>query len=418
MRALIEQKRLSLAVVLLVVVAIAMAGCPSQETVPPDEIMPPDVEGPEAAVGEPIKVGAIFATTGPASALGEPEANTAMMLQEQINAEGGINGRPIEIIVRDTKGQETEGLTVTKELIDNENVVAIVGPSRSGTTMAIIEEVEASQIPLLSCAAARAITEPVKEWVFSTPQSDADAVTKIYEYLGDEDLTGVAVITASSGYGQQGLIQLEELAPDAGIEIVAKEEFADTDNDMTVQLTKIKNSDAQALICWGIGPAPAQIAKQAKQLELGIPVIMSHGVANRRFIEGAGEGAEGVILPAGKLLVAEQLSDDDPQKELLLEYANAYEEKYGSPADTFGGHAWDAVMLVKNAIEQNGAESAQIREGIENTEGFVGIGGTFSFSADSHYGLSPDAFVMITIKDGDWLLMENGGASADAEGAE
>jgi len=399
--------------VALVAMVALIAGCPSQqETAPPEDVNPPDAEVGEAAQGGPIKIGGIFATTGPASSLGEPEANTAMMLQEQINADGGINGREIEIVIRDTKGQETEGLTAVKELIEKEGVVAIVGPSRSGTTMAIIEEIESSEIPLLSCAAARAITEPVKTWVFNTPQSDEDAVTKIYNYLGDEDINNVAVITASSGYGQQGLIQLEELAPGAGIEIVAKEEFADTDNDMTVQLTKIKNSDAQALICWGIGPAPAQIAKQAKQLDIGMPVIMSHGVANRRFIEGAGEGAEGVILPAGKLLVANQLPDDDPQKELLLEYASNYEDKYGQPADTFGGHAWDAVMLVVNAIENNGAEPAQIREGVENTQGFVGIGGVFNFSADSHYGLSPDAFEMVTIENGDWVLI--GGEGGDA----
>jgi branched-chain amino acid transport system substrate-binding protein len=407
MRKLTQKKGLLVLIALVAVLAL-IAGCPGEETTtPPVDPDAPDVDVTGATTdAEPIKIGGIFATTGPASALGEPEANTAMMLQKQINADGGIDGREIEIVIRDTKGQETEGLTAVKELIDKEGVVAIVGPSRSGTTMAIIEEVQASEIPLLSCAAARAITDPVKEWVFNTPQSDEDAVTKIYDYLGNEGVEKIAVITASSGFGQQGLIQLEKLAPDADLEIVANEEFADSDKNMEVQLTNIKNSDAEAMICWGVGPAPSLIAKQAKQLDLGIPVIMSHGVANRRFIEGAGDGAEGVILPAGKLLVAEQLPEDDPQKELLLEYAANYQEEYGKPADTFGGHAWDAVMLTVNAIEENGAEPAQIREGVENTTGFVGIGGTFNFSPDSHYGLSPDAFVMVTIEDGDWVLMD------------
>lgn len=410
MRTLMEKTGLLFALLALVAVMVMIAGCPSGDgtTVPPDDAIPPDIEAAdiEGPSGEPIKIGGIFATTGPASSLGEPEANTALMLMEQINEEGGVDGRELEILIRDTKGQETEGLTVVKELIDRENVVAIVGPSRSGTTMAIIEEVQASEIPLVSCAAARAITDPVKEWVFNTPQSDEDAVAKIFEYCDTQGIAKIATITASSGFGIEGLKQLEKLAPDAGIEIVTKEEFADSDKDMTAQLTKIKNSGAEAMICWGIGPAPSLIAKQAKQLEIGMPVIMSHGVANKRFIEGAGEGAEGVILPAGKLLVAEQLPDDDAQKELLLEYAANYEEKFDQPADTFGGHAWDAVMLVVNAIEENGAEPAQIRDGIENTEGFMGIGGTFNFSADSHYGLSPDAFVMVTIEDGDWVLMD------------
>lgn len=405
MRTITDAKRSSLVLVALLTVALVIAGCPGEP--PAEEVMiDPTPPTDDVVDGEPIKIGGIFALTGPASSLGEPEGNTAQMLEEQINAEGGINGRPIEILIRDTKGQETETLTVVKELIDREGVVAIVGPSRSGTTMAIIEEVQSKQIPLLSCAAARAITDPVKEWVFNTPQSDQDAVARIFEYLNEQGINQIALITASDGFGQEGLIQLEALAPDAGMQIVAKEEFADTDNDMTVQLTKIKNTDAAALICWGIGPAPAQIARQAKQLDLGIPVIMSHGVANRRFIEGAGSGAEGVILPAGKLLVANQLPDDDPQKELLLEYAEAYEEKFNKPADTFGGHAWDAVMLVVNAIETHGAEPAQIRDGVESTEGFIGIGGIFNFSEDSHYGLSPDAFVMVTIEDGNWVLMD------------
>ena len=328
------------------------------------------------------------------------------MLQEQINADGGINGRPIEILIRDTKGDEVEGLTVTRELIEKENVVAIVGPSRSGTTMAIIEMIESSEIPLVSCVAARAITDPVKKWVFNTPQTDEDAVAKIFEYCNANGIAKVAAITASDGFGIEGLKQIEKLAPTSNIEVVAKEEFSDTDKDMTTQLTKIKDSGAEAMICWGIGPSPSLVAKQANELDLGMPVIMSHGVANRRFIEGAGAGAEGVILPAGKLLVANQLPDDDPQKELLLEYASAFEEKYDKPADTFGGHAWDAIMLVVNAIETGGAEPAQIRDAIEGTTEFHGIGGTFNFSAESHYGLSPDAFVMITIKDGEWALPE------------
>ncbi|MGI5817651.1 MAG: ABC transporter substrate-binding protein [Armatimonadota bacterium] len=405
MRTVLMRRGSMLLLLALMGVGVMIAGCPSSEEMvpPPDTLEPLDET---QTLGDPIKIGGIFATTGPASALGEPEANTAMMLQEQINAEGGIDGRPIEIVIRDTKGEETETLTVVKELIEKENVVALVGPSRSGTTMAIIEEVQAQEIPLVSCAAARAITEPVKEWVFSTPQSDEDAVVNIFDYLNDEGISSIAVITASDGFGQQGLIQLQALAPDAGLNIVRAEEFADTDKDMTVQLTNIKNSGADAVICWGIGPAPALIAKQAKQLNLGIPVIMSHGVANRRFIEGAGDGAEGVILPVGKLLVADQLPDDDPQKELLLQYAADYEAKFNKPADTFGGHAWDAIMLVVNAIKENGPEPAQIREGIENTEGFAGIGGVFNFSADRHYGLNPDAFVMVTIEDGDWKLMD------------
>lgn len=386
-------------------VMVVFSGCPQPEEVAVyDDYMPPEEEYP---IGDPIKLGGIFAITGPASSLGEPERDTAVMLQEQINAEGGIDGRPLEIIIRDTKGDETEGLTVTRELIDREGVVAIVGPSTSGVSLGIIDTIEQSEIPKMSCAAARRITDPVKKWVFSTPQSDQDAVARIYDYLDGQGVTKVAAITASSGFGIAGLEQLELQAEGAGLEIVAKEEFADTDTDMTPQLTRIKGSDAEVVICWGIGPAPALIARNMRQLDIQIPLVMSHGVANRRFIEGAGDAAEGIVLPAGKLLVADQLPDDDPQKELLVQYASDFEAKFGRPADTFGGHAWDGIMLIVNAIRETGsAEPADIRDGIENTRDFVGIGGVFNYGPDRHYGLSPDAFVMIEIKDGDWSLLE------------
>lgn len=393
------------------VTLIVVGGCPpAPEPDAGGAIIPPPGEGAETPgatlEGEPIKIGGIFDITGPASSLGVPERNTAQMLEDQINKGGGVNGRPIEIVIRDTKGDETQGINAVRELIDKENVVAIVGPSRSGTTLGIIDTVTNAEIPLVSCAASRKITEPTKKWVFSTPQSDTDAVAKIYEYLSNEGITKVALLTASSGYGISGLEQLKAQAPDAGIEIVAEEQFADTDTDMNPQLTRIRGTNAEVVIVWGVGKAPALIAKQMKQLDIEAQLIQSHGVANRDFINNAGDAAEGVILPAGKLLVAEQLPDDDPQKELLLEYASDYEERFGERADTFGGHCWDAVMLVVNAIRENGPTPAEIRDGIENTTGFLGIGGEFNFSEDAHYGLSPDAFVMVRIEDGDWTLIE------------
>ncbi|MGD9495727.1 MAG: ABC transporter substrate-binding protein [Armatimonadota bacterium] len=393
----------------IAMLVVLLPGCrKAPETVQPpiEDVLPPGGElTPGAVSGEPLKIGAIFAITGAASSLGEPEANTAKMLEEQINAEGGINGRPLQIIIRDTKGEESEALTATRELIDKENVLALVGPSRSGTTMALIETVEQAGVPLISCAAARAITDPVKKWVFSTPQSDQDAVYRIFEYLQAKGIKKIAAITASGSFGDEGLKQMEAQAPAAGIKIVAREQFADNDTDMTTQLTRIKGTDAETVICWGVGPAPALIAKNMQQLAMQIPLVMSHGVANRRFIEGAGDAANGIVLPAGKLLVAAQLPDDDPHKPLLLQYATQYQDKFGKPADTFGGHAWDGIMLVVKAMREGALDRAAIRDAIEKTQGFMGIGGTFNFSPESHYGLNPDAFALVEIVDGDWKLI-------------
>ena len=403
-------------VLTVVVFGLMLTGCPQpteEVQLPPDAAAEaqlaaeaqatPDVTPPE---GEPYKIGAIFATTGPAAALGQPEADTAEMIEEMTNAAGGINGRPVEIIIRDTKGEETEALAAIKELIEKEGVLAIVGPTRSGTTLGIIDAIEKAEVPLVSCAAAVKITTPVKKWVFKTPQTDAHAVEAIYGYLNDKGISKIAVISASTGYGVAGLEQLKLQAEAAGIEIVDAEEFQDTDTDMTAQLTRIKNGDAEGVICWGIGPAPSLVTKQMAQIQLDIPIFQSHGVANKRFIEGAGDAAEGVILPAGKLLVVDQLPDSDPQKATLAAYKKAYEEKFNKDVDTFGGHCWDALQMVINGIREGGDDPAAIRDTIESTTGFVGTGGVFNYSADDHYGLTADAFVMIKIVDGEWQLAD------------
>lgn len=393
-----------LTILALTCALVALGGCPPQQTSPevrPGELAP----GPGA---EPIKIGALFAVTGSAAPLGEPERDTALMLEKKINEAGGIDGRPVEVIVRDTKGDETEALNAAMELIEKENVLAIIGPSRSGTTMAITDRCEQAGVPLISCAAARAITDPVKKFVFQVAPGDRDAVFRIYSYMKQVGISRIAALTESGGFGIEGLKQLEALAPEHGIEIVAREEYADTDTDMTTQLTRIAGTDAQAVVCWGIGKAPALIARNMKQLGMTIPLFQSHGVANARFIEVAGDAAEGVILPAAKLIVLDQLPEDDPQLGELKRYHDMFVAEYGREPDHYGGHAWDALHIVIEAIKRAGGDldRATVRDEIERTSGFVGIGGVFTYSPDNHYGNSPEAFVMVTIEDGAWKLIQ------------
>lgn len=387
-----------------VLALLGLTGCPQQpasEEPPPTDVNPP-------LTGEPLKIGALFAVTGSASSLGEPERDTAVMLEKSINASGGIDGRPLQVIVRDTKGEETEALNAAMELIEKEQVLAIIGPSRSGTTMAITDRCEQAGVPLISCAAARAITDPVKSFVFQVPPGDRDAVFRIYSYMNGNGISKIAALTESGGYGIEGLKQLEALAPEHNIEIVAREEYADTDTDMTTQLTRIGGTDAQAVVCWGIGPAPALIARNLKQLGMTIPLFQSSGVANARFIEAAGEAANGVIMPAAKLIVLDQLPENDPQRAELKRYHEMFVAEYGREPDHYGGHAWDALHIVVEAIKRAGvdADRAAIRDEIEKTSGFVGIGGIFTYSPEDHYGNSPEAFVMVTIEDGTWKLLQ------------
>jgi branched-chain amino acid transport system substrate-binding protein len=357
-----------------------------------------------AFAAAPIKIGALFSITGPPSFLGEPERNTAQMVVDEINKAGGVKGHKLELVVYDTQGDATKAVQAATRLIKEDKVAAIIGPSTTGETMAVIPIVEKAHIPLISCAAGVKITEPVKKWVFKTAQNDALAVGRIYEHLKKNHISKVAILTVSDGFGASGREQLVGQAKHYGIQIITNETYGPKDTDMTAQVTKIRGSQAQALICWGTNPGPAVVARNVKQLGLAIPLYMSHGVSSKKFIELAGEAAEGITLPSGRVLVAGLLQNSDPQKKALLTFVKAYQKRYKTQGDHFGGHAWDAVMLLKGAIERGGETAATIREQLEATQAFSGIGGIFNFSAHDHAGLTKEAFVLVQIKKKNWIL--------------
>lgn len=362
-------------------------------------------EAQEPQVGA-YRIGALFALTGPAATLGEPERDTARMLEEQINAQGGIDGRPLQILIRDTRAEEERALMAARDLIENEKVLALVGPTRSSTTMAVLDYAQNAETPLVSCAAYPGITAPVRSCVFRTAPEDRLAVQRICRHLQTQGISRIAALTVANAFGASGLWQIEQQAPQAGVNLVAEEQLADADVDFTPQLARIAATDAKALICWGVGRAPAMVTRQVKKLGINIPLIQSHACANRGFIEGAGEAGSGVVLPAGKLMVADQLPDDDPQKAALLTYAQHFRARYARDPDWFGGLAWDAVKLVVAALRAAGPDRARIRDEIENTSDFAGITGIFNYSPEDHAGLTADCFVMVQIQDGQWHLIK------------
>ena len=355
------------------------------------------------------RIGAIFATSGGAAMLGEPEKLTVEMLVEELNAKGGIAGVPVKVFLYDTEGDPTKAHSNTKKLIDKDEVDVIIGPTTSGESLAIADLVEQEKVPLISCAASIKIVQPVRTFIFKTPQSDVMAVELIFERLKALGTKKIAILTVSNGFGDSGRVELMRLAPSYGLEIVGDERYGDKDTDMTVQLTKIKGSGAEAIVCWGTNPGPAQIAKNRKQLGITTPLYNSHGVASKTFIDLAEGSAEGTFLPGGKLLVVNQLPEKDPQKALLAKYKADYEGKYGKPVNTFGGHAYDSFNIAVMAIEslvKAGKEvtRAGIRDEVEKIKGFVGTGGIFNFSAEDHNGLTKEGFTMITIEGLDWKL--------------
>ncbi|ROR32493.1 ABC transporter substrate-binding protein [Inmirania thermothiophila] len=355
---------------------------------------------------EPIRIGSVLSVTGPASFLGDPELKTLQMYVDEINAKGGIDGHKIELIHYDDGSDAKKAVNFVKRLIQRDKVHVIVGGTTSGASLAMIPEAEGAGVPFISLAGSVKIVEPVKKWVFKTPHTDKMAAAKIFEDMRRRGIKKVALISGSGGFDKSGRAESLALAPEYGIEIVADETYNNKDTDMTAQLTRIRATDAEAILNFGFGTGPAIVTKNARQLGIDLPLYQSHGVASKKFIELAGEAAEGVRLPAAALLVAEKLPDNDPQKPVLLAYKRKYEAKYG-PVSTFGGHAYDGLFIALEAIDRaNSLDRAKIRDEIERTRGFVGTGGVFNMSPEDHLGLDLSAFRMLEIRNGDWVLVE------------
>jgi branched-chain amino acid transport system substrate-binding protein len=323
------------------------------------------------------------------------------MVVDDINKNGGINGQQVELVVKDSAGNAENALSFAKQLIEEEKVVAIIGPSTSGETMAIKDLCESSKVPLIACAAAETIVNPQAHYVFKTPQKDSDVVKLMFTSMKEKNITKIGVLASLSGFGKGGLAQLEKYAKDSGITIVAKESYDPTITDLTALLTKVAANDIQAIVNWSIEPAQSIVAKNMKQLNMTLPLYQSHGFGNIKYVEAAGTAAEGIIFPCGRLLIANELPDSNPQKSVLLKYKTEYEALYKEDASTFGGHAYDALLILRTAIE-NGKSSARedIANNIEKITNLAGTAGIFNMSTTDHLGLGIDALVLVTVKDG------------------
>ncbi|HXX80248.1 MAG TPA: ABC transporter substrate-binding protein [Thermodesulfovibrionales bacterium] len=349
---------------------------------------------------ETVKIGAILAVTGPASNLGAPEARTLQMLVEDINAKGGINGHKIELIIKDSGSSPEKAVSFAKQLIEEEKVFAILGPSTSGETMAIKNIAEEGKTILMSMAAAEVIVNPVAPHVFKVAPKDSFAVDLIFEQMKKMGISRIGVLSSNTGFGKAGKEQIEKFAPNHGIQIVANEVYDKAATDLTAEVTKLKAANVQAVLNWSIEPAQAIVLKNARQIGLTVPIFQSHGFANIQYAKAAGAGAEGVIFPASRIIIAESLPAKHPQKGIVESYKKAYEAKYKEDVSTFGGHAYDALMILVRAIGEKGLSRDNVRIAIENMKGFVGTAGVFNFSPADHNGLDISAFEMLTVRNG------------------
>ena len=358
-----------------------------------------------AFAADPIKIGAIFGVTGPAAYLGAPEERTAKMVVADINRNGGILGRQVQLIVKDSGASAEKAISFAKQLIDEDNVAAIIGPTTSGESMAIKDICEKAGMPMVSCASAETITTPVAKYVFKVPQKDNYIVEWLYGTMKKLGISKIGVIAANTGFGNGGKAQLEKYASRYGMTIAIAEVYDSAATDLSALLTKVNAAGVQAVVNWSIEPAQSIVAKNMRQLKMPQQLFQSHGFANIRYVEAAGEAAEGIIFPAGRLIVAGELPDSNVQKKLLVKYNADYKALYKEDASTFGGHAIDALMILKAAIEAaKGTDPDKMVQAIEGIRNFPGTAGVFNFSASDHNGLQMDSIEMMTVRNGKFTL--------------
>lgn len=361
-----------------------------------------------AMASDPIKVGSVLSVTGPAAFLGDPELKTLQLYVEDINKKGGVLGRQLQLVHYDDGSDANKANGFAKRLLDDDKVDILIGGTTTGSTMSMVPLAEKSGTPFISLAGAVVIVEPVKKFVFKTPHTDRMAAEKVFEDMKKRGITKVALFSETSGFGQSGKKETELVAGKYGITLVANETYGPKDTDMSPQLTKIKSAPGvQAVFVFGLGQGPAIVTKNYKQLGITLPLYQSHGVASDEFLKLAGPAAEGVRLPSPAQLIGDKLPANDPQKPVVLAYDKAYKERYKQDVSTFGGYAYDGLMLAVDAIKRaGGTDKAKVRDAIEATKGYIGSSGKVTMSPTDHMGLDLSSFRMLEVKNGDWTISQ------------
>lgn len=352
------------------------------------------------------KIGVVLSASGPSAPLGQAEQRSLELFETKMNSDGGIDGSKVKFLIEDDQSDPAKANVAITKLIKQEQVLAVIGSSSTGATLAMVPTAEKEMVPQVSMAAGVKVTQPTQKWIFSVAPSDALVTKRVLMYLRDDlKVKRIAVLHDANAYGTGGADELKKTAPSYGIEIVAVESYGSADTDMTAQLTKIKQTDAQALVVWGTNPGPASVAKNMRDLGMDIPFVGSSGIANKKFIELAGAAADGVVFAASRLIIPSSIPADSEWSKSVSEFSTAYQRKYGMNIDTFAAHGWDAGNIVVNAIKEAGADSTKIRDTIEEIKQYPGVDGVFTYSATDHAGLKVDALIMVKILNGEWTLV-------------
>ncbi|MDF3095479.1 ABC transporter substrate-binding protein [Burkholderia sp. BCCIQ04A] len=363
-----------------------------------------------ATASAQVKIGVTLSATGPAASLGIPEKNTIALLPKE------IAGKSVQYIVLDDASDTSRAVQNVRKLIDEDHVDAIIGSSVTPNSLAMLEPVSQGKTPTISLAASAQIIAPMdakRAWMFKVPQNDQLMADAIAGYMAKHGVKTVGFIGFADAYGDSWYKTFDAAAAKNGLKLVSNERYNRTDASVMGQVLKLLGANPDAVLIAGSGTPAALPAKTLKERGYKGKVYQTHGVANNDFLRVCGKDCEGEILPAGPVLVTDQLPDSNPVKKPALGYKAAYEKAYGAGSlSTFGGHAWDAGLLLQRAIPealkkgQPGTEAFReaLRASIESVKDLPVSHGVINMTATDHNGFDTRARVMVQIVDGKWKL--------------
>ncbi|MDE2429627.1 MAG: ABC transporter substrate-binding protein [Burkholderiales bacterium] len=358
-----------------------------------------------------IRVGVNVSATGPAASLGIPEKNTFALLPKE------IAGQKVEYFILDDASDATTAVKNARKMIAEDKVDILIGSTITPNSLAMIDVAAENETPMISMAASAAIISPIdskRYWVFKTPQNDSHMATAITAHMSDNGIKTVAFIGFADAYGEGWFKEFSKMADLRKLKIVVNERFGRSDTSVTGQVLKIMAANPDAVLIAGAGTPAALPQKTLKERGYKGKIYQTHGVANNDFLRVCGKDCEGTWLPAGPLLVAEQLPADNPVKKSAMRYVNAYEKAYGhGSVSTFGGHAWDAGQLLeaaatvalKKAHPGTKEFRALLRTALENITNLPVSHGIVNMGVADHLGLDQRSRVMVQIVGGKWKLV-------------
>lgn len=359
-----------------------------------------------------INVGVVVSATGPAASLGIPEKNTFALMPTS------IGGEKINYIILDDASDTTTAVKNTRKLLTEDKVDVIVGSTITPNSLAMIDVAAEAETPMISMAASARIVDPANpkvKWVFKTPQNDIQMSTAIVEHMINSGVKTVAFVGFADAYGEGWYQEFAKIAEARKLKIVANERYNRSDTSVTGQVLKIMAAKPDAVLVAGAGTPAALPQKVLKEKGYKGAYYQTHGVANKDFLRVCGKDCEGTLLPAGPVLVAPQLPDSNPIKKVAMDYTAKYEAAHGKGStSTFGAHAWDAGILLQNAVPaalkkaKPGSKEFKLalRDALEGLKNVTVSHGIVNMSAQDHLGFDQRARVMVQVQNGDWKLIQ------------